>query len=101
MTNWLRDDIDKDGALKKLAKESIRNEDVQREIDALIKQLHAGNLSAGLGTKSLSGTDIFYLRGRNGSRLFVRKENDLFVIVGKSSKENEQKVMNKLRTLYG
>lgn len=103
----LRSRIDKHKTLVKLAEDATNNQQIQKGVNHLTKELYKGNLEAGLGTPShVSGTDIFYLKGRNGERLYYHKikETDLEVhyeIVGKSSKgSNQDKVMVALREYY-
>jgi hypothetical protein len=100
--------INKSNTLMTLAKDATRNERVQKEIDHLINELGKGNLEAGLGNPGhLDGTDIYYLRGRNGGRLYYHKidnqEGDhAYEIVAKSAKgQNQDNVIAKLRQLYG
>jgi hypothetical protein len=76
------------------------NQAAQREADELIQRFLEGNTNPGLGTKNLFG-DIFYLRGRNGARVFYRIADGIMEILGKADKSNEQRVINILRQLYG
>ena len=70
-------------------------------MDALLKQFAEGNTNPGIGNKSL-GSGIFYLRGRNGGRVFLRQIGlHHFEILGKADKSNEQRVINKILELYG
>jgi len=66
---------------------------LQREADSLVQEFLKGNVNPGLGTKHLAG-DIYYLRGKNGARVFYRNVNGTIDILGKSSKANEQTVIN-------
>jgi hypothetical protein len=66
---------------------------VQKEADSLIQSFLTGNTNPGLGTKHLAG-DIYYLRGSNGARVFYRIVNETMEILGKSSKANEQVVID-------
>jgi len=87
--------------LLKLA-EKIKDESVRREMKHLYEELEKGNFQAGLGHPGhIEGTDIFYLRGRNGARLYYHKiGKDNYQIVGKSSKANQEQVINKLKNFY-
>ena len=58
-----------------------------------------GNKNPGLGSKHLSG-DIYYLRGRNGGRVFYRMVDDTMDILGKATKANEQKVINLVLKIF-
>ncbi|MEU0661075.1 hypothetical protein [Streptomyces lavendulocolor] len=86
--------------LSKLAEESTRNQDVQREMNALINKLMDGNDQPGKGSSGLSG-GIRYLRGDKGARLFFRQVGDGWEIVGKSDKKLEPKVIAELLRIYG
>ena len=63
---------------------------LQDEVDSLIQAFRNGNMNPGLGTKHLAG-DIYYLRGRNGARVFYRMVDGVMDILGKQPKR-----MNKL-----
>lgn len=77
-----------------------KNNAVQQEANELINKFLAGNANPGLGTKNLFG-NINYLRGRDGARVFYRIINGSMEILAKSSKANEQEVINILKGLYG
>jgi hypothetical protein len=102
----MRSALHSSSALERLAQEAGKNERLQAELDHLFAQLSAGNENPGIGTGRVPGTDVSYLRGRNGARLFYRKKaaegNAEYEIVGKSCKgHNEDAVIAKLTTLYG
>lgn len=88
--------------IRKLAEHAAIDQGIKRELDHLTLQLSRGNLQAGLGTPGhLDGTDIFYLRGRNGGRLYYHKQGSGYEILAKSGKgDNQDQVINKLRALY-
>jgi hypothetical protein len=88
--------------LLRLTQQAVKNQDVEREMNHLIKELTWGNLQAGLGTpKHIEGTGVHYLRGRNGARLFyIQNGINEYTIVGKASKANEPQVIDKLKELY-
>lgn len=92
--------IKKDPRLVKAAEQMGKNKAVQQEADDLIQKFLAGNTNPGLGSKNLFG-NISYLRGRDGARVFYRMNNGKMEILGKSSKANEQTVINVLKELYG
>jgi hypothetical protein len=73
----------------------------QSGIDSLTTQLANGNLNPGLGTKTLAGTDIWYARHRDGARVYFQMNGDNVVIVGKSNKHNQSRVISILEELYG
>lgn len=87
---------------RNLAEQATKDQSIKRELDHLTLQLSRGNLQAGLGTPGhIDGTDIFYLRGRNGGRLYYHKQGSGYQILAKSGKgDNQDQVINKLRTLY-
>ena len=87
----------------RLTQEATRNQDVQRELDHLEREMQKGNFEAGLGHPGhIEGTDIYYLRGRNGGRLYYHKVGKFYYeIVGKSGKGiNQQQVIDKLHDIY-
>ncbi|MAG77938.1 hypothetical protein CL616_01085 [archaeon] len=82
------------------AKVATRNQKIQRDVDHLTKELDKGNFQAGLGRKKLFG-DIFYLRGRNGGRLFYRRiGEDTYEIIAIASKVNEETVINLIERYF-
>lgn len=96
----------RDSGLVGYAKKATKDQYVQVEMNHLIQELIKGNYDAGKGEVGhIANTDIHYMRGENGARLFYRKvgedkENIDYDIVGKSSKANEDAVRNKLEKLY-
>lgn len=91
--------IKESNTLVKAAEKAGSNEAVQREINSLVKQFLSGNANPGIGSKHLIN-DIYYLRGREGSRVFYRVKDGVFEILGKASKENEQQVIDTIKKLY-
>jgi hypothetical protein len=98
----LKSSIHSNTRLKRLAEDATNNQRIQQEIDHLAYELKRGNLEAGLGTPGhLSKTDVFYLRGRNGGRLYYRKAGYGYEIVGKSSKgRNQDQVIEEIEKAY-
>lgn len=94
--------IKKDKGLLRLVEDAVRNEDVQRGLNHLIAELGKGNYEAGLGTPGhIEGTDIFYMREKNGDMLFYHQIGpNQYEIVGKASKANEQQVIDELRKTH-
>jgi RHS repeat-associated protein len=86
-------------SLVKEAGKMGNNEAVQKEANNLIKEFLKGNTNPGIGSKNLI-EDINYLRGRNGARVFYRIVEDTMEILGKSSKANEQKVIDIILDIY-
>src|SRR3989344_462001 len=88
----LSSSLKRNRALLRLAKEAVRSETIERELNHLISELNKGNFEAGLGHPGhIAGTNVFYLRGRNGGRLYYHHvgENH-YEIVAKSSKGTNQ-----------
>ncbi|MCG8347875.1 MAG: hypothetical protein MI924_08865 [Chloroflexales bacterium] len=74
----------------------------QRETaNDLVERFLNGNANPGIGTQTLTGTDVFYLRARDGTRVFMRKVgDDAYEIVGYANKHNEADVIKTLLRLY-
>lgn len=103
VTNYLTSSIKESPSLLRLTLEAVKNENVQREMDHLVQQLAFGNFGAGAGYPGhIEGTDIFYLRGHNGARLYYQKTGkENYNIVAKSAKgKNQDQVMDKLREIH-
>lgn len=94
--------IGSDPGLIRLAEEATRDPRVQEELNRLTRELARGNTHAGLGTQHVQRTDINYLRGHQGGRLYYRETPHGYQIVGKSSKDehNQDAVMRRLRERY-
>ena len=95
--------IKKHPSLLRLTQDAVVNQTVERELNHLIKELSKGNFEAGLGHPGhIDNTNIFYLRGVNGARLYYHQVGDnSYEIVGKSEKgRNQEKVINKLKEIY-
>lgn len=72
----------------------------QRSVDALTTQLANGNLNPGIGTRRLFG-DVFEARARDGARVYFQQTGDQISVLAKSTKSNQQRVINILEELYG
>ena len=97
--------INRDPALVRYAIRATRNQAIQREMDHLIAELSKGNLQAGLGEPGhVEGTNICYLRGKKGARLFYRVMEYGYDLVGKADgtgkKLNEHLVIEHLKEVY-
>jgi len=92
--------IKNSSALVNYAQQMGRNSAVQKEADSLIAKYLEGNTNPGLGTKNLFA-DIFYLRGRDGARVFYKINNGTMEILAKADKSVEQKVIDVLKSMYG
>ncbi len=102
-TVTLTSSIKKYPAILRLTQDAVKNQEVQRELDHLGRELQKGNFEAGLGHPGhIEGTDIYYLRGRNGGRLYYHKIGKFYYeIVAKSGKgTNQEQVIDKLRDIY-
>ncbi len=76
----------------------------RKEANQLYEQFINGNTNPGIGNKNLTGTDVFYLRGSDGARVFLRKVGEnAYDIVGYADKaiNNEDAVIAILYKLYG
>jgi len=96
--------IKKSPSILRLTQDAVRNQTVERELNHLVKELSKGNFEAGLGKPGhISGTDVFYLRGRNGARLYYHQiEENSYEIVAKSAKgRNQDQVIAKIEEIYG
>ena len=91
--------IKNDSKLVTYAQQMGKNEMVQKEADALINKLIAGNGNPGKGTSNLF-KGVYYLRGQNGSRIFYRKKDGVIEILAKADKSNEKFVIKALEKLY-
>ncbi len=96
--------IKKSPALSRLTEDAARNQKVGRELNHLVKELSKGNFKTGLNHPGhINKTDIYYLRGHNGARLYYHKTGEYsYEIVAKSAKgRNQDQVICKLEKLYG
>jgi hypothetical protein len=101
----LRSSIHNSPSLCRLAEEATNNERVQTELNHLLSELSRGNDTAGLTPGRIGGTDVSYLRGRNGGRLFYRsyqaRDERVYDVVGKSCKgRNEDQVISAIEKIY-
>jgi hypothetical protein len=56
-------------------------------------------MNPGIGTKSVFG-NVFEARARDGARVYFRNTDDGIEILAKSSKSNQARVIERLRSLY-
>ena len=89
--------ISNDSALIKHAE--LAGKSHQRSIDNLVLQISQGNLNPGIGTKHLF-SDVFEARARDGARVYFSKKANVIEILGKSTKSNQEQVINNLRKTY-
>ncbi len=65
-----------------------------------MQQYIRGNANPGIGTSHLFG-NIFYMRGRNGARVFYRSVGgDAFEILAYADKSTEDRVIALLESYY-
>ena len=81
-------------AFKRLPKNSVQ------EAERLIEAFAKGNANPGIGNGSLKHGGIFYLRGRNGARVFMRNVDGLHEILAYADKSNESAVIKILMSVY-
>ncbi len=73
---------------------------VQKSLDGLVSQLSKGNMNPGIGTKHLF-SGIFEARARDGARVYFRQtEGGGIEVVAKSSKQNQEQVIGRLKDMY-
>ncbi|MBW4085834.1 hypothetical protein HYD27_31505 [Paenibacillus sp. S150] len=92
--------IKTEAGLVKAAQQMGKNPAIQKEADDLIAKFLKGNVNPGIGSKSLT-SEINYLRGKEGARVFYRMSNGEMQILAKANKANEQTVINILYKVYG
>jgi len=88
--------INKIPAIKKLAKQSRKNQVVARDLDHLRGELRKGNLGPGSGYKHL-GDQIYEFKTTRGARLYFRRTSEGYNMIGESSKELQTKAVDKLK----
>ena len=84
-----------------LAKQASKLEGAQQaSADGLVAQLLGGNMNPGTGSKHLFG-GVHEARARNGARVYFRTKPGEVEIVGKSTKDNQDRVIDLLRGIFG
>lgn len=73
---------------------------VQRSLDHLVQRLNMGDLSPGLHSKPI-GNGVSEARARDGARVYFRVVNDVIEILGKSTKDNQKKVIDEIHRVFG
>ena len=76
-----------------------RDQDAQRSFNNLVEQLSLGNRNPGIGTEPVF-KNVYELRGENRARVYYREVDGTIEILGKSIKDNQQKVIDILRDMY-
>jgi hypothetical protein len=92
--------IKENPALVREAQRAGRDLDAQRSLNNLIEQLSLGNRNPGIGTENVF-KDVYELRGKNRARVYYREVDGKIEILGKSVKNNQQKVIDILKKMYG
>lgn len=88
----------------RLTQDAVKDKTIERELNHLVEELSKGNFEAGLDRPGhIKGTDVFYLRGRNGGRLYYHRiKEHHYEIVAKSAKgRNQDRVIAKIKEIYG
>ena len=91
--------IKENPALVREAERAGRDQDAQRSLNNLVEQLSLGNRNPGIGTENVF-KDVSELRGKNRARVYYREVDGKIEILGKSVKNNQQKVINILKKMY-
>ena len=82
------------------AQRAGRDQDAQRSLNNLVEQLSLGNRNPGIGNRRVKGLkDVYELRGKNRARVYYREVDGKIEILGKSVKNNQQKVINILKKM--
>lgn len=90
----------RDKRLVNAAEEAGKDVSVQAGLDRLAQQARNGNLAAGGAKRVAQG--VFELRSGSGARLYLRQiGGNAFEIVAKSSKANQNYVIQVLKELFG
>ena len=95
--------VKSDWKLLSFAKNTFRgNSKLSKEANGLIEQLANGNMNPGIGTKNIRGVSgISEARSRGGARVYFRNTDEGVDILGYSNKSNQQKVINRIKDVYG
>ncbi|OIO62576.1 hypothetical protein AUJ83_02655 [Candidatus Woesearchaeota archaeon CG1_02_33_12] len=86
-------------SIEKLSKISRKDPLVAEYLDQLRYQLGQGNTEGGRGSKNIPGTKIYESRIEK-ARLYYIQTKDGFDVIGESSKNNQQKVIDALKRYY-
>ena len=71
-----------------------KDQAAEKDVNHLIEQLSLGNNSPGIGTTRVKGLkNVSESRGRNEGRVYFRKKNEKFEVLGKSNKDNQKTVI--------
>jgi RHS repeat-associated protein len=90
------------GESTKLTREAqAAGKSAQKSIDHLTSELAKGNLNPGIGTRAI-GSGISEARARDGARVYFRLTGEGGIeILGKSTKQNQQAVINEILNRFG
>ena len=98
---YVNSKIQDDSLLVREAEKAMKDRKIQEDADNLIQKYLHGNSNPGKGNKHLFN-GVYELRGDSGARVYFRiKGGDTFEILGKSNKDNQDKVIERLQKLYG
>ena len=89
--------IHENAALVKHAE--IAGQSVQKSLDKMTASLMIGNVHMGTDAHQLFG-NVCEMRSADGARLYYRRNGDTYEILAKSSKHNQDAVIQILKTLY-
>lgn len=95
---WL---VKGDPKLLQYARETFKgNKALSREARDLLKKFSDGNVRHGINNKSI-GNSIHELKSAGKARIYYRKVDNGIEILGYSNKTNQQKVINRIKSIYG
>lgn len=86
--------IKKNPALVREAQRMGKDQAAQKDVNNLIEKLSLGNKNPGIGNRRVQGLkNVSEARGRNEGRVYFRKKDGKIEILGKSTKDNQEKVI--------
>ena len=92
--------IKENPALVREAEKMGKDQRVQREVNDLIERLASENDNPGMGNKRIKGLrNVSEVRGKNGGRVYFRRTDGKIEILGKSNKDNQDKVLGILKKM--
>jgi putative component of toxin-antitoxin plasmid stabilization module len=71
----------------------------QADVNTLVVRLAEGNMNPGIGNRYLFN-GVMEARAESGARVYFRSSGNVVEILGKSTKHNQQQVINVLERLY-
>jgi len=92
--------IKENPALVREAERMGKDSAAQKDVNNLIEQLSLGNDNSGIGNRRVKSLkNVSEARGRNGGRVYFRKNNGKIEILAKSNKDNQNKVIRFLQKM--